>query len=154
MRRALVTVGYLGRCPVLPGTAGTLAAVPLVFLLARHTAWPALWCSVLSLAAAAFLAASAGWTMSYYGQGDPQEIVLDEVAGYLAAGWSLAWQPPEHLLPWLAAAFLLFRLLDMLKPFPIDLFERIPRWGIVADDLLAGVLAGALLCALPLDRLA
>ena len=51
-----------------------------------------------------------------------------------------------HILPWLAAAFLLFRVLDVLKPWPIRQYERLPGgYGIMADDVAAGVLGAAVL---------
>ena len=69
---------------------------------------------------------------------DPPQAVWDEVVGM----WiTCLWLPKT--LPWMAAAFLCFRLLDIVKPFPINRLERLPRgWGIMADDLAAG-LAGA-----------
>ena len=76
---------------------------------------------------------------------DPSFVVLDEVAGMLAA---LVWVSPRPVPVLLA--FVLFRLLDILKPFPIDRLERIPgAWGVLLDDLAAGLLAGFLADSIP-----
>ena len=70
---------------------------------------------------------------------DPKTAVWDEFIGM----WVTCLLLPKTL-PWMAAAFVLFRVLDVLKPWPVRRFERLPRgWGIMADDLAAGVL-GAL----------
>ena len=74
---------------------------------------------------------------------DPHKAVWDEVAGM----WLTCILLPKTL-PWLAAAFVCFRVLDVLKPWPIRRFERLPGGlGIMADDLAAGVLGALLLNA-------
>lgn len=119
-----------------PGTAGSAAAI-LVAVLAGPP-------PVLLLIAAAALTGpgvwAAGRTARAQGLEDPQIVVVDEVLGQwiaLGAAVSLSWQS-------CLAAFLLFRLFDIWKPFPIRRLEKLPGgWGIVADDLLAGVYAAA-----------
>jgi phosphatidylglycerophosphatase A len=71
-------------------------------------------------------------------EGDPQEVVIDEVVGFLVA---MTWLPLNW--KWLLAGFLLFRLLDVFKPFPISYLDRNMKggMGIVMDDILAGVFA-------------
>ena len=72
---------------------------------------------------------------------DPKRAVWDEVAGM----WLTCLFLPKTL-PWLAVAFLLFRALDILKPWPIRQYERLPGgYGIMADDVAAGVLGAAIL---------
>ena len=72
---------------------------------------------------------------------DPKRAVWDEVAGV----WLTCLFLPKTL-PWLAAAFLVFRVLDVLKPWPIRRFERLPGgYGIMADDAAAGVVGAAAL---------
>ncbi len=80
------------------------------------------------------------------GQNDPHEVVMDEVAGqavtYLTIGSVIIGQL------WVAAimGFLLFRFFDIVKPWPIKEIEKVPRgWGILCDDLAAGVYAGGML---------
>ncbi|MBI4537814.1 MAG: phosphatidylglycerophosphatase A [candidate division NC10 bacterium] len=134
---AIATVGGLGRVPLLPGTAGSLLGaalcLPFLFLLP----WP------VHVAAAAVLAGVAIWASGVatggLGERDLPVIVIDEAAGMLAAGIAL----PATMYD-LAAAFLLFRLFDVVKPGPLERLERLPGgWGIVLDDLAAGLLARA-----------
>ena len=70
---------------------------------------------------------------------DPPQAVWDEVMGM----WiTCLWLPKT--LPWMAAAFLCFRVLDILKPFPLNRLERLPKgWGIMADDAAAGLIGAA-----------
>ena len=126
-----------GYSPVAPGTAGTLVAIPLVAVLAPlAVASPTLY--LLTLAASIALAIwSAGLAAVGFGLKDPGQIVIDEVVGlfltmaFLPATWTN-----------LAAAFLLFRLFDIVKPPPVRwLDENLPGgWGVVLDDVAAGVM--------------
>lgn len=81
---------------------------------------------------------------------DPAPVVIDEVAGVWAT--LLLIPPPVAVASPVAAsilAFLLFRVFDIVKPWPISALERLPRgWGVMADDLAAGLLAGILAGAL------
>jgi phosphatidylglycerophosphatase A len=80
--------------------------------------------------------------MRHRDAGDPQEIVLDESIGVLLA---LAFVPWTFL--WAGLAFGMFRLLDILKPFPVGWVDRNVKGalGVMGDDVVAGLLAGALL---------
>lgn len=70
---------------------------------------------------------------------DPPEVVVDELCGYL---WSVAFLDRGYLLP----ALFLFRVFDIIKPFPVGHLERLPgAIGVMADDLGAGLLTFALL---------
>lgn len=124
-----------GYSPVVPGTAGSLAAL--------------LPCGVLSLlplqVSAIFLVAfivlavwAADVAESFLGQKDPGCIVIDEFAGMMITliGVQFTWQS-------VLAGFLIFRIMDILKPFPIRYLEKtIPGGaGIVMDDVAAGVAA-------------
>jgi len=96
------------------------------------------------LAAAALVTAIGIWASwreeARVGTHDPSSIVVDEVAGMLVA---LVGHPRS--LPWVLALFLLFRVMDVWKPFPIRKLQDLTGgWGIVADDLLAGVYANLL----------
>lgn len=135
---AAVTAMGAGYAPLAPGTAGTLVGVALYL--------PAFWAGSLGWAVAAcelgvtlLLAALAlPRVLRVTGIKDPQFVVLDEVAGMLAA---LCFAPPS--LVGLAASFLLFRTFDILKPYPVGRLERLPgAWGVMADDLAAGVFSG------------
>lgn len=144
--RALATLGGLGdRLPAPGTTAGSLAGVVLYAAAWHLLAVPS---SVVAVAGAVLLAAVAvpacGREAARRGQGDPSAVVLDETAGqWVALGvWTLL-DPATLTIGVLAASFLLFRLFDIVKPWPIRALERLPGgWGIVADDLAAGLAAG------------
>jgi phosphatidylglycerophosphatase A len=142
----LATFFGAGMSPVAPGTAGSLAATLVLFLIYRtHDSWtyPA-WQSVLLVG---LLLASLGsvalgpWAFTFYGRKDPGSFVLDEVAGICLTSLFL---PMNH--GWaLLAAFLAFRLFDVWKPWPCPKLEQFPAgWGILADDLGAAVYANVL----------
>lgn len=122
-----------------PGTVGSLGAVPLHFALATLGPVPHA-AAVLALCAAGTWAANR--VAAADGVEDPQHVVIDEVCGTLIAmGMVSGAGLGVRLL-----ALALFRLLDITKPGPIDSVQRLepPGVGIMADDLLAGVLAGAM----------
>lgn len=140
----LATVGLAGESPKAPGTIGTLAAVPVALLVAPlDSAWRG------AIAAAAVLLSLL--VVHRYLRGreasDPQEVVIDEFVGMLVAAAFV----PGHPL-WIAAAFVLFRLLDIVKPWPIGWVDRrlSGALSVVGDDVLAGALAGGSLLALQL----
>jgi phosphatidylglycerophosphatase A len=131
--------GYVGRFPVAPGTAGSAAALP-VFVVVRLVGSPALEASVLVVLTVLGVW-SATVTERQLGATDPSVVVIDEVVGMLA---TLAFMP----LGWkgVLVGFLLFRLFDIIKPYPCGKAERLHGgWGIMADDVLAGVYANIVL---------
>lgn len=130
---------------LLPGPAGTYGSL-LTWLLAG--AWLAgggvalagPWYGLVLLAAAALAVAvaEAALRRGVFGPGhDPGQIVIDEMAGQLVALYGvgrLGWE--------FAAALLAFRLFDIAKPWPVNVSQRLPGgWGVVVDDLLAGLYA-------------
>lgn len=136
-----------GFSPVAPGTAGSLGALAAAWLLHRWAA-PPMWAyAVLALALWLPAAWAAGAVARSRGAEDPGLVVVDEVVGQ----W-IALAPAGSFSLWEAgAAFFLFRLFDILKPWPVANAERLPGgWGIVADDALAGVYAALALSALRL----
>ncbi len=129
----LATFGYVGHFPVAPGTAGSAAALVLYALL-RWVGSPALDVGVI-----AALFGVGCWAGSvaevHYGRTDPGYVVLDEVMGMLL---TLLFVP----VTWVGVVvgFLLFRLFDIVKPFPARQCERLHGGlGIMADDAVAGV---------------
>jgi len=134
--RLLATGGGVGHLPVAPGTAGSLLGAALC-LPALRLPWPAYLGATILLVTLAVWAG--GRVQGELGRPDPQEIVIDEIAGMWVAAIAL---PPT--LYDLGAAFLLFRLMDIVKPAPIPRWERLPGgFGLVADDVAAGLLARA-----------
>ena len=130
-----------GYVPVAPGTAGTVAAIPLWWILtdARVPPWLYVAATVVVTLTGMLAAQRAG---KYYGVADSGHIVIDEVAGYLV---TMAFLPRTVLAA--AVGFVFFRVFDVLKPPPARFFDRDPRWkngaGVVLDDLWAGVWASA-----------
>lgn len=142
MKRLLSSWFYSGYFPFASGTAGTAASAPLVLLLWAVGSWP------LHLAATLIVFALGIWSArdaeQLYGKKDPGQVVIDETAGYLAS---------TFLVPcsWfnLAASFFLFRLMDVTKPPPARQLESLPgAWGIMADDIMAGIYANIALQAM------
>ena len=139
--RMLATGFGTGLSPVAPGTAGTLAGV-----LISLASWPLPWLFrfffVVAISAVSIYVA--GEAEKHYGNTDDQRIVIDEIAGYQVAMLPVA-VTGLHLL----TAFVLFRIFDIWKPFPLKHFQKFPGgWGVVADDLGAGVYAGILMLIL------
>ncbi len=147
---AIATFGGVGRSPVVPGTAGTLAALPFAYLAGRF------------LPLGLFLAVTAGITLvgvwaagraaRILGRKDPGAVVIDEVAGLFV---TLLGIPAGPLT--LCGAFVIFRVMDILKPPPARRLESLAGGiGIVADDLAAGAYANLTLrlLRLALARLA
>ncbi len=146
-RRAILffsTGFYSGYAPFAPGTFGTAVAVPLYALIVRlHPALSlAITCAVI---AAAFPLSEL--TERYLGRKDPPQVVIDEIAGYLVTMLSF---PPDWR--YLAAGFVVFRIMDIVKPYPADRINRSVRGGpgIVLDDIVAGIYANLILQALRL----
>ncbi len=134
-RLALVVATFFGagRFPIAPGTAGSAAALA-PFLLVRWYGAPWIEAAVLVAVSAAGVW-SAGVTERALGTTDPGLVVVDEVAGMLL---TLLWLPVGV---WgVVAGFALFRLFDIIKPYPCGRLERLDGGlGIMADDLMAGL---------------
>jgi phosphatidylglycerophosphatase A len=144
---AIATWFGCGLVPLAPGTAGTVGAVPLYIIVAK-------WGGLPGVAVAAVLTTFVGvWAASVVardlGKKDPQLVVVDEVAGFL-----ITMLPARHLgvVP-IAAGFVLFRLFDIVKPWPARALERLPSgWGIVMDDVAAGVFGACVMAGLRAAR--
>jgi phosphatidylglycerophosphatase A len=135
---AIATAGGSGLFPFAPGTVGSLVGV-LIYLATRS--WPLAMQAALVLAVALVGTWASGVAAAHFGREDPGQVVIDEVAGQLltllATGASTAG---------IVLGFLLFRVFDIVKPWPARQFERFPGgYGIMADDLMAGVYAHLLL---------
>jgi phosphatidylglycerophosphatase A len=143
----LATLFGAGRSPVVPGTIGTLAALPIAVLSWRFLPVWGHVAATVALAGAGLWAS--GVAARAFGVKDPGPVVIDEAAGLMVtlAGIPFGWTAG-------ALAFLLFRAMDVLKPPPARRLERLPGgWGIMLDDLAAGVYANlALRLAMTLWR--
>ncbi|MGB1257478.1 MAG: phosphatidylglycerophosphatase A [Thiolinea sp.] len=124
-----------GLSPLAPGTIGTLAAIPLYLLMARL---PWAYYILILVAAIAVGIWLCGESARLLGVHDHGGIVWDEFVGF----WiTMLFVPPEWL--WIVLGFLLFRLFDVWKPWPIRLIDKQVDGGlgIMLDDILAGVYA-------------
>lgn len=132
----IATLFGIGFAPTAPGTVASLVAIPfavLIYLVGGRAA-------VLVCGFAAFAIGS--WACEFYtrqtGKKDPSECVVDELAGQ----WIACAFAPFSILGYLAA-FAFFRALDIAKPWPINRLENLRGgFGVMADDVMAGLLAG------------
>jgi phosphatidylglycerophosphatase A len=141
MKRIFITIiaagfgtGYL---PVASGTWGSALAAVLYWAL-----FPSGFSAALLVIAATALSIPVSTAAEkWYGKKDDSHIVVDEFVGMWV---SLLFLP--HTVPLFAAAFVLFRIFDVVKPFFIRRIQSLPGgWGIVADDFFAGILTNVVL---------
>jgi phosphatidylglycerophosphatase A len=126
--------GPCGFSPVAPGTVGTLGAVPL-FRLLRDLPLGLYLLATLALSVLAVAAADRAGR--YWKVADASPIVIDEVAGYLVTMTFVPWSWSGALV-----GFALFRIFDVVKPWPASALDRLKNGlGVVGDDLAAGVWA-------------
>ena len=130
----LATCFKIGHLPIAPGTWGSLAAIigwwlwlqyldPLVFI-------------VLIIVIFTIGVFATNTIIDHTGEKDPSRVIIDEVAGQ----WLGLLILPDGML-YIAGAFVLFRFLDIFKPWPIRQMEQFPKgWGVMLDDTLAGLL--------------
>lgn len=154
----LSTVFGLGHLRPASGSWGSLPPAALAALLITlgvgpaHSPW--IYLGSISLVLIVFSIAcvvQGDRAEAAFGAKDPSEVVADEVAGQcipllaLPLTWDTGWLGS---MLWVAAAFVAFRLMDVLKPPPANGLQRLPGgWGILVDDLVAGVYALALVWA-------
>ena len=127
-----------GFSPIVPGTMGTLLAIPFYYFVSSIPS------PLYELTLVAFFFFSS-WISNqaerYWGKKDDRRIVIDEIMGFLV---TMLWIPRSPLF--IVAGFLLFRFFDILKPFPIRHLEGVKSgFGVVLDDVLAGVYANIIL---------
>jgi phosphatidylglycerophosphatase A len=136
--RVLATFFGVGLFPLIPGTAASAVAALGFKLALKDLSWPFY---VVLVALIFFGGASvAGRYAAELGRPDPGRIVIDEVCGQLIA---LAFLPAGWVP--VGISFALFRFFDIIKPWPIRELEKLPGgWGIMADDVGAGLAAAVL----------
>ena len=138
MIKKLIASGLLtGYAPVAPGTAGSLFCCILLYFIPEIRALHKL----IILAVLFIIGALISSELEKEWGKDPSKIVIDEVAGMLC---TLIAAPKS--LVFYGAGFLLFRFFDIVKPFPVKSGEKLKGgWGIMADDILAGLYAALVL---------
>ncbi len=148
----LATVFGIGWLRPGPGTWASIAAGIIALLIIISV--PTAGLTVIFASMALIVTALAMWLLPVaapqFSVADPSQVVIDEVAGVWVA---IALIPATTLQAdpgWsVVLAVLLFRVFDIAKPFPVNWFERLPgALGIMADDLVAGAIAGCLAAAL------
>jgi phosphatidylglycerophosphatase A len=145
----IATLFGVGRWPYAPGTAASVIALPIAWLIVTLTGSP-----FLLLFAGLLVNAIGAWACELYardkGEKDPSECVIDEVAGqWIACAFIPTHSTLVYTLVGYSLAFILFRIFDILKPWPISAAERLPGGiGIMADDFVAGLAAGAIIAVL------
>jgi phosphatidylglycerophosphatase A len=157
MRRLAASCFGLGWLPIAPGTWGSIPPVIIFALLcaggasvAKINAIMAGLALIGSVACVRFAPASIAAT----GNSDPREVVMDEFAGQAITFIGAAAIAPAQICVAVSLGFLLFRLFDIVKPWPIRKLELLPGgWGILADDLLAGIYAAIIFQACSLSGL-
>ena len=123
----------VGYSPLVPGTCGTLLAIPIYLLLFRIPS-PLYELTLVTLL---FLSIwISGNAEKLFDQKDDRRIVIDEIMGFLV---TMLWVPGT--IPSIILGFFLFRFFDILKPFPIRRIEKRCKggFGVVLDDVMAGV---------------
>ncbi len=137
----LLATGFgSGLSPWVPGTTGSLAAIPFWWLMARL---PQDLYSLIVLFGISIGVYICHRTAKDMGVHDHGSIVWDEFIGM----WITLMAIPNNSWKWLLAGFVVFRIFDMWKPWPIRWFDRNVHggMGIMVDDIIAGVISAALL---------
>ena len=148
----MLTAGGTGLIKMAPGTWGSIPPVLITFLLGLiGDAWLLYACLGAIVVFACLTCLKLGtWAEEYWQGKDPQQVVIDEVAGQALTLMLLPWPWILPSIGWLAvscaAGFLTFRMFDILKPPPISRLQHYPKgWGVLLDDLAAAFPA-AILC--------
>ncbi len=152
MRDFLLTAGGLGHMRPASGTWGSTPPPALALLLVWLTDANHLVVNIALVVMGALFAwscvAFGRHAEQRWGKKDPGQVVADEVAGQCIALLALPWVPMTDTnslvrnVAMAAAAFLLFRIFDIIKPPPASGLQRLPAgWGILVDDLFAGAYA-------------
>lgn len=139
-RLALIVSTWFGAglLPKAPGTFGTLAALPMAYLVCVAGGMAGGLIILLFMGISVW---AGGRAERLLDRRDPPEVVVDEVAGFMV---SLFLLPPTWFF--LVGGFVIFRIMDIAKPFPIRRIERVPGGaGILLDDVAAGIYTNALL---------
>jgi phosphatidylglycerophosphatase A len=135
--KVIGTFFFTGYSPVAPGTAGSIAALIPLFIFPGIGYWGLTALISIGLVAGVYASSRLERLLG----DDPQIIVIDEAVGMWVTLLFIPLKPE-----WLLAGFILFRLFDVLKPFPIRKLENYQHgWGVMLDDIGAGIYAGLIL---------
>jgi phosphatidylglycerophosphatase A len=134
----IATLGFLGFLPA-PGTVGTIAVLPLVYFFSKASCFTQL-SFILLLVVSGFVIIRS--VIKELGQtSDPSYIILDEVIGCCITFFCISFSWPVMIL-----GVVLFRFFDIVKPLGIKRLERyLGAWGIIMDDIAAGIMSNVFL---------
>ena len=142
----LATGFGIGLLPIAPGTFGSILGI-ILFLAIAHLYFSVLWLSLIILIfyLVSYLAVQSA--LKIIKRSDPGEIVIDEVLGMMLVMMTI---PPDP--KWIFLAFLLFRIFDILKPWPINQVDSKLKnaLGVILDDVLAALYAGIVIVGIRL----
>jgi phosphatidylglycerophosphatase A len=135
----LATGGFVGYIPFAPGTFGSAVAIPFCYIISKINLSLAVFAAVLIIFLAIWIAQAAETILK---KKDPGSIVIDEIAGMVVTFIGVPFHPAT-----VVSGFLIFRALDITKPFPIRTLERrlAGGTGVVLDDVAAGIYSNLLL---------
>lgn len=143
MKKIILAIGTglgAGYIPVFPGTVGTLWGVAIYLWLQLITTNP-IWHTIVALSILIVGILISGKCEEILGNKDHQSIVIDEIGGFLIGMIGISYSPFSLFL-----GFILFRIFDIVKPFHINKLRHLPAgWGVVTDDLAAGILTNIFL---------
>ncbi len=152
----LATGFYTGYTPIAPGTAGSLIGV-IIYLGTYRLFWPYYLLILIALTFFGIWISNKA-TIYFFKEKDSKRIVIDEIVGFLITMFLII--PAEtsssdiflfRYSKFIIVGFLVFRVIDILKPFPLRRLEKLPGgWGVTCDDLLAGVYANLIMQAIRL----
>ncbi len=129
-----VSFFYLGYAPIVPGTFGSLGGLVVYYFIADFSPYLFAAVTIVIFAGGCFAATRAE---EYYGRKDSSEIVIDEVVGMLITLFLIPFD-----WKYIIAGFVIFRIMDIIKPFPGRAAEKIPGGtGVMLDDVIAGIYA-------------
>jgi len=135
--KLVASVFYIGYFPIAPGSVGSFAALFLYYFIKEDPLLMGI--AIISSLILGFL--TAGRANDIFGEKDASEIVIDEFTGMLVSLFLL-----PATMGYIVSAFLLFRFFDIIKPKPISSLEELEGgFGIMADDLMAGVYTNIIL---------
>lgn len=138
--KAIASVFFIGYLPLVPGTFGSMVGVGLFYLL-KCISWPGYFLFIFFLTALGMLVS--GKAEKLLNKKDPGCVVIDEVMGMLIA---LSFMPRDFKIVMLG--FIIFRILDTLKPYPAGRLQNLGgSAGIMVDDLIAGIYTNIVLLA-------
>jgi|GEM_PF-1647465 len=140
----IATMGGIGYLPIFGGTAGSLAGMVYFMIVGKGIV---LYASIMAGIILSLMVS--GPAEKIFEEKDSRRIIIDDFTGMLAA---YVFIPGTYHLGWVVAVFLLFRVFDSLKVYPINkIEENAGSWGVLGDDIAAAVYAG--ICTLLLQKI-